>query len=140
MSQAYDNAYQQALENPESFWAEAAQAIDWYTPWSQVLDRSNAPFYKWFSDATCNTCYNAVDRHVEQGRGDQAAILYDSPITGRKSSISYRALQDQTARLAGVLRSKGVEKGDRVIIYMPIARGGAVGGGAFGCVRRFCRE
>jgi len=106
--------------DPEGFWMEAAKAVDWVTPPSQPLDDSNAPFYRWFADGVCNTCYNAVDRHVEAGRGEQAAIIHDSPITGTKATITYAELQNRVARLAGALSAKGIEKGDRVIVYMPM--------------------
>ena len=120
MTNAYDIAYRQSLEAPEAFWAEAAKEIHWYKTWDTVLDASNPPFYRWFSGALTNTCYNAVDRHVEGGRAEQAAIIYDSPVTGVVKSYTYRELQDQVARLAGVLASLGVAKGDRVICYMPM--------------------
>ena len=85
-----DKIYRRSLEEPEAFWAEVASDIDWIKPWSSVLDRSRAPnFYRWFVGAECNTCYNAVDRHADGGRGDQAAIIYDSPITGRKKTVTY---------------------------------------------------
>jgi len=116
----YESVYERAMRDPDSFWAEAASLIDWASPWEQVLDRSKPPFYRWFSGATLNTCYNAVDRHVEAGRGEQTAIIHDSPVTHTKRRISYAELQDQTARFAGVLQSLGVGKGDRVIIYMPM--------------------
>ena len=99
---------------------EQAQAIDWVKPPSKALDDSKAPLYQWFTDAEVNTCYNAVDRHVENGRADQAAIIYDSPITDTKSTITFSELKDQVASLAGALSEKGITKGDRVIIYMPM--------------------
>ena len=120
MQSAYDRAYQQSLNDPEGFWAEAAKAIDWYQPWEKVLDDSNKPFYRWFKGGVVNSCYNAVDRHVEAGRGDQAAIIYDSPVTNTIKTYSYKDLLDQVSRLAGVLTSLGVVKGDRVIVYMPM--------------------
>ena len=116
----FDDVYQRSMEDPDGFWAEAAEDIAWYKKWDKVLDDSNPPFYKWFPGAECNTCYNAVDRHVEDGRGEQAAIIYDSPITGTGRTITYAELQDETARFAGVLSGLGVAKGDRVIIYMPM--------------------
>ena len=116
-----DDIHRQSLEDPETFWAEAAQAIDWIKPWDKVLDDSNAPhFYRWFSGAECNTCYNAVDRHVANGRAEQAAILYDSPMTGTKATISYADLLDRVSLCGGMLQDMGVTKGDRVIIYMPM--------------------
>ncbi|MBK1649542.1 propionyl-CoA synthetase [Rhabdochromatium marinum] len=117
----------QATQNPEQFWGEAASAVDWYQPWERVLDDRQPPFYRWFSGAQLNTCYNAVDRHVDQGRGEQTAILYDSPVTGTKQRISYAELQDQVARCAGLLRDLGVVKGDRVILYMPMVPETAIG-------------
>lgn len=120
MTNPYDIAHRASLADPEGFWAEAARDIDWIKPADKVLDGSNAPLYRWFVGGELNTCYNAVDRHVEGGRGEQAAIIYDSPITGAKSSLTYAQLQDQVARFAGVLKSQGVDKGDRVILYMPM--------------------
>lgn len=116
----FDEIYQRSLDDPQGFWSDAASAIDWNKNWDQILDDSNSPFNKWFPGAECNTCYNAVDRHVEGGRGDQTAIIYDSPITGKQRKISYSDLQDEVARFAGALRQLGVEKGDRIIIYMPM--------------------
>jgi propionyl-CoA synthetase len=116
----YKAVYDAWRADPEGFWMEAAKAIDWVAPPSRALDDSRAPLYGWFPDAQCNTCFNAVDRHVAAGNGDRTAIIYDSPITGAKARISYSELLDRVARLAGSLASKGVEKGDRVIIYMPM--------------------
>jgi len=120
MAEQIDEVYQRALDDPETFWTEAAASIDWSRPFDKILDDSNSPFNKWFPGAECNTCYNAVDRHVEAGRGEQNAIIYDSPITGKKGKITYRELQEKVAQFAGVLRDLGVGKGDRVIIYMPM--------------------
>ena len=116
----YADVYGAWKNDPEGFWMDQARAIDWVTPPTKALDDSKAPLYRWFTDAEVNTCYNAVDRHVENGRGDQAAIIYDSPVTDTKRSITYAELQTRVASLAGALRAKGVEKGDRVIIYMPM--------------------
>ena len=116
----YKDVYNSWKSNPEAFWMDQANAIDWVKPPSRALNDDNAPLYEWYSDAQVNTCYNAVDRHVENGRGDQTAIIYDSPITGTKGKTSYAELQTQTATLAGALRDKGITKGDRVIIYMPM--------------------
>ena len=120
MAGQFDEVYQRALDDPETFWTEAAASIDWSRPFDKILDDSNSPFNKWFAGAECNTCYNAVDRHVEAGRGEQNAIIYDSPITGKKGKITYRELQEKVAQFAGVLRDLGVGKGDSVIIYMPM--------------------
>jgi propionyl-CoA synthetase len=116
----YEELFQRSISDPEGFWGEAAEAITWYKKWDKVLDSSNPPFYKWFAGGEMNTCYNALDRHVEGGRGDQTAIIYDSPVTGTIRKISYRDLLDQVSRFAGALRGLGVEKGDTVIIYMPM--------------------
>jgi acetyl-CoA synthetase len=121
MANPYEVAHARSLNDPNEFWGEIAQDIDWVKPWDKVLDDSNPPFYRWFSGAECNTCYNAVDRHVENGRGDQPAIIYDSPMTGgTKQTFTYSQLQDEVSRFAGVLRANGVQKGDRVIVYMPM--------------------
>ncbi|MEO1640387.1 MAG: propionate-CoA ligase PrpE [Pseudomonadota bacterium] len=116
----YADVYRAWQADPEKFWMDQAKAIDWVTSPQKALDDSNAPLYRWFTDAEVNTCYNAVDRHVENGRGDQAAIIYDSPVTDTKATITYAELQTRVASLAGALRAQGVEKGDRVIIYMPM--------------------
>ncbi|MEZ7879396.1 MAG: propionyl-CoA synthetase [Rhodospirillales bacterium] len=126
MSNAYDEAYRKSLDDPEEFWAEAAKEIDWIKPWDKVLDDSNKPFYRWFAGAECNTCYNALDRHVEQGRGDQACLIYDSPVTGSQKIYSYSELLDAVAKFAGVLNTQDVGKGDRVIIYMPMVAEAAI--------------
>ena len=116
----YAEEFRRSVTDPDSFWGEAARAIDWYREPSVILDSSNPPFYRWFSDGELNTCYNALDRHVRDGRGDQAALIYDSPVTGTSRRYTYRELLDQVARTAGVLRDIGVTKGDRVVIYMPM--------------------
>jgi propionyl-CoA synthetase len=115
---AYKEVYEAWKADPEGFWLDAAKAIDWDTPPSKALNDTNAPLYEWFTDARVNTCWNAVDRHVKAGKGDQTAIIYDSPITGAKSKTSFADLQSQVAKLAGALAAQGVSKGDRVIIYM----------------------
>jgi propionyl-CoA synthetase len=120
MSGNYERSYQRSLEDPAGFWAEAARAIHWYKKWDKVLDDSRKPFYRWFSGGVVNSCYNALDRHVEQGRAEQPALIYDSPVTGVIKSYSYGELLDQVARFAGVLAGQGIQKGDRVIIYMPM--------------------
>ena len=127
MAAGYDATYSAWQKDPQAFWAEAAQDIHWFKTWDQVLDDSRAPFYRWFPGAQTNTCYNAVDRHVEAGRGGQAAIIYDSPVTDTIRTISYAELQSQTAQCAGMLRALGVEKGDRVLIYMPAVPEAVIG-------------
>ncbi|MCE8419449.1 propionate-CoA ligase PrpE [Rhodovulum sulfidophilum] len=117
---SYAEVYEQWKADPNGFWMEAAEAIDWVEKPSKALFDENAPNYEWFNDGMVNTCWNAVDRHVEQGRGEQVAIIYDSPITHTKREITYVELRNRVATLAGALRDKGVTKGDRVIIYMPM--------------------
>lgn len=116
----YQEVYQAWKDDPTSFWAKAAEGIDWYETWDTVLDDSAAPIYRWFKGAKVNTCYNALDRHVENGRAEQLALIYDSAVTNTIKQYTYRELRDDVAKLAGVIRSMGVEKGDRVIIYMPM--------------------
>jgi propionyl-CoA synthetase len=120
MTGRYQELYTRSLNDPEGFWGEAAEDITWIKRWDSVLDGSNPPFYRWFKGGVLNTCYNAVDRHVEAGRGEQNALIYNSPVTDTVQSITYSELRDQVARFAGVLRGLGVEKGDRVIVYMPM--------------------
>src|SRR3954467_10444453 len=120
MTGRYQELHSRSLTDPEGFWGEAAEDITWIKRWDSVLDGSNPPFYRWFKGGVLNTCYNAVDRHVEAGRGEQNALIYDTPVTGTVQAITYGELRDQVARFAGVLRGLGVEKGDRVIVYMPM--------------------
>ncbi|MCB1365135.1 MAG: propionyl-CoA synthetase [Rhodobacteraceae bacterium] len=117
---AYKDIYEGWKRDPEGFWMQAAEAIDWDRKPSRALFDDNAPLYEWFADGMVNTCWNAVDRHVEAGRGAQTAIIHDSPVTGIKQKINFSQLRSRVARLAGALRAKGIEKGDRVIIYMPM--------------------
>jgi propionyl-CoA synthetase len=116
----YQDLHRQSLSDPEGFWMEQARAIDWVTPPSRALWAENAPLYEWFKDGMVNTCWNALDRHVEAGRGGQVAIIHDSPITHTKRELTYAELRDRVASLAGALRAKGIQAGDRVIIYMPM--------------------
>ena len=117
---SHDEVLRRSLEDPEAFWAEQAESIHWYKKWDKVLDSSEAPLYRWFSGGKLNTCYNALDVHVEQGRGDQAALIYDSPVTDTQRTYSYSELRDRVAKLAGAMQAQGVGLGDRVIIYMPM--------------------
>ena len=117
---AYATVYAGWKADPEGFWLRAAQAIDWIEAPAKALDASRAPLYGWFPDAVCNACWNAVDRHVEAGHGERVAIIHDSPMTGATTSISYAELRDRVARLAGALAARGVGKGDRVVVYMPM--------------------
>ena len=117
---SYKDVYAAAQADPDAFWLEQAKAIDWVKAPTKALNDTKAPLYEWFTDTQVNACYNAVDRHVANGRADQTAIIYDSPITGAKDKITFAELKDKVASLAGVLRDKGITKGDRVIIYMPM--------------------
>ena len=116
----YAEIYERAKRDPDGFWMEAADGIDWFTHPTKALFADHAPLYEWFADGTLNGCWNAVDRHVAAGHGDRLAIIHDSPLTGTTHKITYAELQARVASLAGALRAKGVEKGDRVIIYMPM--------------------
>ena len=116
----YAATYAASLADPETFWLQAAEAVDWVTKPIHALNATRAPLYEWFTDAQVNTCWNAVDRHVLAGRGAQAAIIHDSPLTGTKSTISYNDLQVRVASLAGALRAQGIGMGDRIILYMPM--------------------
>jgi len=126
MYKSYEDAYWRSLENREDFWSIAAGALQWDKKWDKVLDETTAPFYKWFSGGKMNTCYNALDYHVENGRSDQVALIYDSPVTKTVCKITYKKLLEDVSRFAGVLKSIGIGKGDRVIIYMPMIPEAAV--------------
>ena len=116
----YHEVYARWQRDPQGFWGEAAQAIDWIEPAKQVFDPDAGVYGRWFAGGVCNTCWNAVDRHVMQGRGEQAAIIYDSPLSGQKRTLTYYRLQVETQVLAAILRNFGVGKGDRVVLYMPM--------------------
>ena len=120
MPSSHAPVYARSLEDPEGFWARAAEDLHWERRWDRVLDDSRAPFYSWFAGGVLNTCYNALDFHVERGRGRQVALIYDSPVTGTLRKYTYEELRDEVAHCAGALRRIGVEKGDRVILYMPM--------------------
>ena len=122
----YLATYQRSLSDPNGFWGDAAAAIDWDTPPPVVLDDGDPPFYRWFTGGRLNTCFNALDRHVAAGNGDRAALIFDSPVTGTARTYSYAELTDEVARFAGVLRSQGVDAGDRVVIYMPMVPEAAI--------------
>ena len=117
---SFDSVFQASVKDPEGFWAEAAKGITWYKQYDKILDKSNPPFYRWFPGGKMNTCYNAIDRHVENGRADQTAIIYDSPVTNTLAKITYKELLTRVSTFAGVLQSQGVSKGDTVVIYMPM--------------------
>src|ERR1700759_612771 len=116
---AYSDAFRQAIEDPVGFWGQAMSPVEWVRAPQVALDHSAAPFVHWFPDGELNTCHNALDRHIGAGRGDQVALIHDSPVTGTGKKLTYRKLRDEVARFAGVLRARGVVKGDRVVIYLP---------------------
>ncbi len=116
----FQSVYDRSLQDPDGFWAEAAEDVHWTKRWDKVLDDSDKPFYRWFTGGELNTCYNALDVHIENGRGAQAALIYDSAVTGKIKTFSYSELRDKVATCAGALAALGVGKGDRVIIYMPM--------------------
>ncbi len=120
MSSRYGEVYQSWQKDPQAFWAEAAGELEWIRKPNKIFDESQGVYGRWFPDATCNTCWNALDRHVEAGHGERRAIIYDSPVTQTKATFTYRQLRDEVATLAAVLTDNGVTKGDRVIIYMPM--------------------
>src|SRR2546422_4524975 len=116
----YDEVYARSMKDPEGFWARAAEAIHWEKRWDRVFDDSRKPFYRWFTGGVLNTCYNALDLHIDRGRGKQRALVYDSPVTNTVRVFTYAELRDAVARVAGALRRQGIKKGDRVIVYMPM--------------------
>ncbi|MCP4578367.1 MAG: propionyl-CoA synthetase [Deltaproteobacteria bacterium] len=126
MTDGYLAYYNQSIEDPNGFWSVPAEDCHWYKKWDRVLDDSNKPFYRWFTGGMVNTCYNALDIHVENGIGDQVALIYDSPVTDTIKKFTYLQLRDQVALFAGVLSSKGVQKGDRVLLYMPMVPEAAI--------------
>ncbi len=116
----YGDLYQKSIDDPSGFWGEAAKAIAWTRPWDKVLDDSQKPLYRWFTGGEMNTCFNALDRHVQGGRANQVALIYDSPVTNTLEKYSFEELRDQVAVFAGALRDLGVKKGDTVVVYMPM--------------------
>ena len=126
MTNTFNSVYQSSIDDPEAFWTAAAEQIHWYKKWDKVLDDSNSPHNRWFVGGETNVCYNAVDLHVDQGFGDQLAIIHDSPITGTQQKITYSELKQRVAALAGVMLEQGVNAGDRVIVYMPMVPEAAI--------------
>ncbi len=122
----YQNDFRRSLSDPAGFWGEAARALHWDQLPTRVLDGSRAPLYRWFADGRLNTCYNALDRHVDNGRADQIALIYDSPLTQHQRRYTYRELRDAVARFAGALQARGVKKGERVVIYLPMVPEAAI--------------
>ena len=120
MTKKYKEIYDKSINDKENFWKKISEDIFWYKKPTKILNSSKAPFYKWFEDGVTNTCYNALDIHIDKGRGKKIAIIYDSPITGVQKKISYIELLERVSLFAGALKNQGVNKGDRVIIYMPM--------------------
>ena len=120
MTKNYKEIYEQSINNPENFWKNISEDIFWFKKPSKILNKSSPPFYKWFEDGITNTCYNALDYHIDQGRGKKIALIYDSPITGYKSKFTYEELRNKVSKFSGALNNQGIKKGDRVIIYMPM--------------------
>src|SRR5262245_52673479 len=120
MKGAYDQVYTRSMADPEGFWAAAAEDVYWDRPWDRVFDDSRPPFYRWFVGGQLNTCYNCLDLHCNRGRGKQRALIYDSPVTSTVRAFTFAELRGMVARIAGALRRQGIDKGDRVLIYMPM--------------------
>jgi propionyl-CoA synthetase len=120
LSGHYESVFHESIEQAEEFWGEAAKNIQWFKAYSRVLDDSNPPFYRWFTGGEVNACFNALDYHVTNGRGEQIALIYDSPVTNTIGKFTYAELLDRVSRFAGVLRANGISKGDSVVIYMPM--------------------
>jgi propionyl-CoA synthetase len=130
---SYAEVYAAWQKDPEAFWGQAAKAVDWIDPPKKVFDAAQGPYGRWFPDATCNTCYNVLDRHVKNGRADQTAIIYDSPVANTKRKLTYAQVLDEVSALAAVLQDFGVQKGDRVIVYMPMIPEALIG--MYACAR-----
>ena len=133
MSEKFNKIYQESIQNPEKFWQKASDDIFWFKKPSKILNKSNPPFYKWYEDGVTNTCYNALDIHIDKENGDKTALIYDSPITGNKNKFTYKELRSKVSKFAGALKNQGINKGDRVIIYMPMIPEAVVA--MLGCAR-----
>ena len=120
MNQKFSEVYSNSIKNPEEFWRNISDDIFWFKKPSKILNKSNPPFYKWYEDGITNTCYNALDIHIDNGRGDRTALIYDSPITENKNKFTYKELKAKVSKFAGALQNQGITKGDRIIIYMPM--------------------
>ena len=127
MNQKFSEIYSNSIKNPDEFWKNVSEEMFWFKKPTKILNRSNHPFYKWYEDGTTNTCYNALDLHVDNGRGDRTALIYDSPITGNKNKFTYKELKEKVSKFAGALQNQGIKKGDRVIIYMPMIPEAVIG-------------
>ena len=120
MGKKFNQIYDNSIKNPEDFWKDVSEDIFWFKKPTKILNKSNPPFYKWYEDGVTNTCYNALDVHIDQGKGEKVALIYDSPITGNKAKFTFNQLKDKVSKFAGALGNLGIKKGDRIIIYMPM--------------------
>ena len=120
MNRKFSEIYSSSINNPEEFWKKISDDMFWFKKPTKILNQSNPPFYKWYEDGVTNTCYNALDVHIDQGRSNRAALIYDSPVTGNKNIFTYKELRDKVSKFAGALQNQGISKGDRVAIYMPM--------------------
>ena len=127
MASVYEQVYRRSRDDPEGFWAAAAEPLYWHRRWDTVRDDRRPPFHRWFAGGELNTCYNCIDRHIDRGRGKQLALIYDSPVTGTIRRFTFEELRDEVARVAGALAAQGVSAGDRVVIYMPMVPEAVVG-------------
>ena len=118
MSDKLQKIYDQSINNPEKFWQEASNDIFWFKKPTKILNKSNPPFYKWFEDGVTNTCYNALDIHIDEGRGDKTCLIYDSPITGSKKKFTYKELREKVSKFAGGLANQGIKKGEFFRIFL----------------------
>ena len=114
----FKNIYQKSISKPEEFWREISNDIFWFKKPTKILNSNKPPFYKWFEDGVTNTCYNALDLHIDQGRGDKTALIYDSPITGNKAKFTFKELKEKVSKFAGALDKQGVKKGDLSLIHI----------------------
>ena len=127
MNQNFTDIYSNSIKKPEEFWKKVSEDIFWFKKPTKILNSSNPPFYKWYEDGVTNTCYNALDIHIDNGRADKNALIYDSPITGNKNKFTYKELKEKVSKFAGALQNQGIKKGDRVIIYMPMIPEAVIG-------------
>ena len=139
MSLKFKKIYENSIKNPEKFWQDISEDIFWFNKPTKILNKSNPPFYKWFEDGVTNTCYNALDVHIDKGLGEKTALIYDSPITGKKAKFSYSNLKEKVSKFAWALKNQGINKGDRIIIYMPMIPEAVIAMLACGRIEQYIR-
>ena len=122
MSNKFQEIYDRSIKNPEKFWQDASEDIFWFKKPTKILNKSNPPFYKWYEDGVTNTCYNALDFHIDQGRGKKTALIYDSPITGNKTKLTYEELKSKVSKFAGALRAQGANKGLQCLLVQELVQ------------------